>query len=94
MHTDEVDLIIAARSAWKQGEPAKALELLAHASLVENAGASFLSGEIHYSSQNWGAALNCFRRCLQIDPDLTTAQTYVDLILNILGFFHTDQFNP
>jgi hypothetical protein len=39
-------------------------------------------------------ALNGFRKVLQLDPSQKAAQTYVELILNILGFFHTDQFNP
>ncbi len=88
------DIIYIAREEWKAGETEKALKILGSPELLENAEAFFLSGEIHYSRQDWGLALNCFRRCLQINPDFVAAQTYVDLILNILGFFHTDQFNP
>jgi tetratricopeptide (TPR) repeat protein len=62
--------------------------------LNEDTDAHFLKGEIHYSRQEWGLALNCFRKVLQLDPSQIAAQTYVELILNILGFFHTDQFNP
>jgi tetratricopeptide (TPR) repeat protein len=80
--------------AWKVGDTAGALELLDSPILKRNAEAFFLKGEIHYSRQNWGTALNCFRQCQHINPDFAAAQTYVDLILNILGFFHTDQFNP
>ena len=87
-------MIREARVAWKDGNLAKALELLDLPVLSENAEAIFLAGEIHYSMQNWGKALNCFRHCLLINSDFEGAQTYVDLILNILGFFHTDQFNP
>jgi len=88
------DLILRARQLRENGDFPGALELLNHPILKEDAEASFLAGEIHYNSQNWGDALNSFRHCLQIDPAKTAAQTYVDLILNILGFFHTDQFNP
>jgi hypothetical protein len=94
MRYDTADLIIEARMAWKAGDSARGLELLGHPSLNENAEALFLMGEIYYSMQQWGTALNCFRHCQQINPDFEAAQTYVDLILNILGFFHTDQFNP
>ncbi len=87
-------LIAEARILWKGGNSEKALELLGDPALIEEIDAIFLSGEIHYNNQNWGAALNCFRKCLQLKPAFTAAQTYVDLILNILGFFHTDQFNP
>lgn len=86
--------IAEALRIWKEGEAQMALQLLSDPNLAENIEAQFLAGEIHYNSQNWGAALNSFRKCLQIDPTMRSAQTYVDLISNILGFFHTDQFNP
>lgn len=90
----EEDLIIEANAKWKAGNSAEALNLLSHPSLKENPQANFMSGEIHYNNQNWGLALNSFRGCLQQEPDNKAAKTYVDMILNILGFFHTDQFNP
>ena len=92
--TDPTALIEKARLSWKGERQEEALALLENPSLQENPTAIFLAGEIHYSAQNWGAALNKFRRCLQMDPNFQAAQTYVDLIINILGFFHTDQFNP
>ena len=92
--TDPIALIEKARILWKTGHLEEALHILENPLLKEDAAAAFLAGEIQYSCQNWGAALNKFRRCLQIDPNLEAAQTYVDMILNILGFFHTDQFNP
>jgi hypothetical protein len=88
------DRIRDARISWKEGDTGKALELLGLPELSENAEAIFLAGEVHYSMQSWGKALNCFRHCLLINPYLDGAQTYVYIILNILGFFHTDQFNP
>ncbi|MCL4481683.1 MAG: hypothetical protein M1445_03510 [Bacteroidetes bacterium] len=88
------DLISNARHTWQEGDPEHALALLGHPSLQENVDAIFLTGEIQYNRQNWGAALNSFRHCLQLNPDLKAAQTYVELIKNILSFFHTDQFNP
>lgn len=88
------DIIAEALQIWQDGDAEKALQLLGDSSLKANAEAQFLCGEIQYNHQNWGAALNSFRTCLQIDPEMRSAQTYVDLIQNILGFFHTDQFNP
>lgn len=88
------DLILKAQHTWKEGDPEKALTLLGETSLSEDAEAVLLAGEIHYSRQEWGMALNSFRKVLQLDPTQKAAQTYVELILNILGFFHTDQFNP
>jgi hypothetical protein len=88
------DLILKAKHTWKDGNPEQALRLLDVFSLKEDTDAHFLKGEIHYSRQEWGLALNCFRKVLHLDPSQIAAQTYVELILNILGFFHTDQFNP
>lgn len=90
----EEDLIIEAISVWKTGDSEEALRLMSHPSMTDHPQANFLVGEIHYNNQKWGLALNSFRRCLQLDPQNKAAQTYVDLILNILGFFHVDQFNP
>ena len=92
---NEPDLLIEkARLSWKGEDHREALRLLEDPLLQDNSEAALLAGEIHYSCQNWGAALNKFRHFLQIDPQLKAAQTYVELIRNILGFFHTDQFNP
>ncbi len=88
------ELILKAKQIWKEGDPGKALMLLSDPSLKGDTDALFLTGEIHYSRQEWGMALNGFRKVLQLDPSQKAAQTYVELILNILGFFHTDQFNP
>jgi len=87
-------MILKAQQLREEGDFQGALSLLNQPSLKGDGEAAFLAGEIHYNNQNWGDALNSFRNCLQIDPAKTGAQTYVDLILNILGFFHTDQFNP
>lgn len=88
------DIISNAKLIWQEGDTEGAIALLENSSLNKNTDAVFLMGEIYYSKQNWGASLNCFRRCLQLNPDLKAAQTYVELITNILSFFHTDQFNP
>ncbi len=88
------DLIVEAREIWKAGDPTRAVALLDNPALKDNPEAIFLRGEIHYNNQEWGAALNSFRRCLQLDDSFKAARTYIDLILNILGYFHTDQFNP
>lgn len=88
------EILANARIALKEGDTGKALKLLDDNSLIENSSAFFLMGEIFYNRQEWGRALNSFRRCQELDPTQKAAQSYVDLILNILGFFHTDQFNP
>jgi len=75
--TDQTKYIANARTLWKEGDPEQALMLLSDVSLKEDAGAIFLAGEIHYSMQDWGTALNSFRKVLQLDPSQNAAKTYV-----------------
>jgi tetratricopeptide (TPR) repeat protein len=88
------EILASARIALKEGDSEKAIKLLEDNCLKENASALFLMGEIFYNRQEWGSALNSFRRCQILEPNQKAAQAYIDLIMNILGFFHTDQFNP
>lgn len=90
----EGNSVETARRMWKEGDPLAALEILGTVAPANEQEASFLAGEIHYSLQNWGAALNCFNACLRLDPELQPALSYVSMIRNILGFYHTDHFNP
>ncbi len=52
------------------------------------------SGKEHYARQEWGGALNDFRRVLEMCPWYTQATEYVDMIEAILEFRHKDIYNP
>ncbi|MCE1199286.1 MAG: hypothetical protein LWW85_09995 [Marinilabiliales bacterium] len=83
-----------ARQLWKNGEALQALTVLKALEPGDSWEVDFLAGEIHYSLHNWGEAMNGFNRCLRKNGQSQEAENYLILIKNILGFFHTDQFNP
>lgn len=51
-------------------------------------------GIYHYRSNSWGAALNDFRRCRELDPDCREAQQMTEMIHEILAYRYTDIYNP
>ncbi len=51
-------------------------------------------GIYHYRANSWGAALNDFRRCLEIDPERQEAQQMVEMVHEILAYRYTDIYNP
>jgi hypothetical protein len=53
-----------------------------------------LKGEASYHLQQWGSALNYFRKVLELAPEDSKAKAYIEMIQNILSFYHTDFFNP
>jgi tetratricopeptide (TPR) repeat protein len=87
-------LILEARNALTQGKAEEALEILQKFNLEDNSEALFLKGEACYHLQKWGESMNCFRSYLSKDPGDQRAKAYVDMIQNILSFYHSDQFNP
>ncbi len=51
-------------------------------------------GILHYKQQAWGAAMNDFRRALELEPNCIEAEQYMEMIQEILSFRHTDIYNP
>ena len=73
----------AEKQAWK--------ELDIHAG---NPDLHFLLGRIYYKKQEWGRAINQFRRVLEIDPEYPEAKEQIEMVNTILGYFNPDMFNP
>jgi len=73
----------AEEQAWK--------ELDIH---TENPDLHFLLGKIYYKKQEWGRAINQFRRVLEIDPEYPEAKEQIEMANTILGYFTPDMFNP
>ncbi len=72
-------------------------ELILSGYLAVNDGdaeAYFLSGQIYYRKQEWGKAINQFRRALEIDPEYPGAKSQIEMANAILGYFSPDMFNP
>lgn len=83
-----------AKKAFSRGETEEALRLLDQISDKTNPELLFLMGEIYYKLQRWGDALNCFLLYRENCPENGEAKTYIDMINNILAFYHTDLYNP
>lgn len=60
----------------------------------DNADAHFVLGRIFYKKQEWGKAVNQFRRVLEIVPDHKEAQTQLEITNAILNYYTPDMFNP
>jgi len=87
-------IIEAAREALNRNRPEEALALLDHDLLKNNSESIFLKGEICFKLQQWGDALNQFSAYLEHFPADKRAESYCQLIQNILGFYHKDLYNP
>lgn len=87
-------LIKSAREALEGGDLELCLEILDNEGLLNSAEANFLKGEAFYKSQKWGEALNSFQKVLEIDPENKNARAYVDMVNNILNFYHKELYNP
>lgn len=87
-------LLNKAQDAYDKGRLYDVFEILQDEIYNSNLQALFLKGEAYYKLQKWGEALNCFLVCLEKDPLDVKAKTYIEMIKNILGFYHKDYFNP
>ena len=88
------DILSDAKIAFAEGNVEEALRLVDDLTGIEDFDLWFFMGEIYFKLQRWGNALNCFRRAGVIAPENVQVNTYVEMINNILSFYHTDQFNP
>lgn len=87
-------ILIEAREALEQNRMEEALEILTNQKLVESNEVLLLKGEILYKLERWGEAHNTFARILELFPQDTRASSYIELIQNILQFYHKDLLNP
>lgn len=87
-------ILEAAKEALNRNRPEEALVILDEDSLKNNSESIFLKGEIYFKLQQWGDALNQFSAYLEQFPADTRAESYCQMIQNILGFYHKDLYNP
>jgi hypothetical protein len=87
-------LLDQARAAYNEGRLDEVLTILQDEQFKYNLQALFLKGETFYKLQKWGEALNCFSVYLEKDPLNVQVKSYIEMIQNILGFYHKDFFNP
>lgn len=51
-------------------------------------------GKCYFRRQEWGNAINDFRRAVELNPDLTEARQFIEMTQEILEFRYKDIYNP
>jgi cytochrome c-type biogenesis protein CcmH/NrfG len=87
--------LTAAREAYDRGELDEVFRLLNNGDVNEaDVETNLLLGMSYYKKQEWGHAQNCFHAVLSVEPENKNARGYIDMIQNILKFYHKDHYNP
>jgi len=84
-----------AKEAYERGELKEVFSLLNNGEVDElDSTVNMLLGMSYYKMQEWGKALNCFNAVVSVEPENKNAKGYIDMIQNILKFYHKDRYNP
>ncbi|MBN2807039.1 MAG: hypothetical protein JXR22_10310 [Prolixibacteraceae bacterium] len=59
-----------------------------------NINALMLRAKISFKLQQWGETLNDLNQILELDSQHQLAQSYRQMVLNILTFWNKDNYNP
>lgn len=51
-------------------------------------------GKCYFRRQEWGMAINDFRRAIEINPEATEARQFIEMTQEILEFRYKDIYNP
>ncbi len=78
----------------EKGNVTEAASLLDIPEMEKLAGCHYLKGKIGMKQQDWGSALNAFRRCLELDTKHPKAGAETDIVNAILDFRYTGLVNP
>ena len=54
----------------------------------------FLKGLLNQKALYWGEAINCFNKCLDLDPDHHKAAAGIEICRNILNFWNPSLYTP
>jgi tetratricopeptide (TPR) repeat protein len=58
------------------------------------AGFWFLKGLLMQKAHIWGEAINCFNKCLDLDPNHNKAAAGIEICKSILNFWNPSLYNP
>ncbi|GET22490.1 tetratricopeptide repeat protein [Prolixibacter denitrificans] len=84
-----------AKEAYERGELEEVFSILNNDEINElDSTVNMLLGMSYYKMQEWGKALNCFNAVVSVEPENKNAKGYIDMIQNILKFYHKDRYNP
>jgi hypothetical protein len=71
-----------------------AAQLLSEITEYQHSEYWFLKGLLNQKVQQWGEAMNCFHRCLDLDPEHRGASAGLEICHSILNFWNPSLFNP
>ena len=54
----------------------------------------FLKGLLKQKVQQWSEAMNCYHKCLDLEPGHPKASAGLEICQSILGFWNPTLFNP
>jgi hypothetical protein len=54
----------------------------------------FLRGLLNQKVHHWGEAINCYYKCLDLDPVHHKASAGIEICRNILNFWNPSLYNP
>ena len=89
----EVAAYIRSKGLWTTSYKINSLtSAIAHE--AENAELYIERGKCYFRRQEWGSAINDFRRAVELNPEATEAQQFIDMTQEILEFRYKDIYNP
>lgn len=53
----------------------------------------YLKGNLYLKAADWQQATNCFLRSIELDPSSPAAES-LQMIQDIMNFYHKDLYNP
>jgi hypothetical protein len=88
--------LIIAEKHFEQGNYEACKDLIQYVLSKDscNVNALMLRAKLSYKHQKWGEALNDLNQILGMDEQHQLAQSYRQMVLNILTFWNKDNYNP
>ena len=56
--------------------------------------AYFYLGDVYNNIQQYGKAINCYNKVLDLNPERVEAKTKVNMLKSIFDFYNKDIYNP
>ena len=93
MIDDEVAASISKKGLWSSAYKLTSLTTTISRD-EENADLYIERGKCYFRRQEWGRAINDFRRAIELNPEATEARQFIEMTQEILEFRYKDIYNP
>jgi hypothetical protein len=88
------DVLSKAEELIHSNQLAESETLLATIEGENIAGFWFLKGLQKQKALHWGEAINCYNKCLDLDPNYSKAAAGIEICRSILNFWNPSLYNP